>query len=191
MTFRRCFEQIGMDVTLIPAEKLATEDLSQYQTIVLGIRAYDTQKDVIANNKRLLEFVEAGGRLVVQYNASAWVRRFQWREIHAVSGDTEPGAGFGGRGAGDDSRSGEPDFSFSQRNHAEGFRRLGAGARPVLHVAVGHATLRRCSNRMIRAKASRRAGCSSHTTARARTSTRDMRSSGSCRRECRERCGCL
>ncbi len=62
-------EQIGMDVTLIPAEKLATEDLSRYQTIVLGIRAYDTQKDVIANNERLLDFVQAGGRLVVQYNA--------------------------------------------------------------------------------------------------------------------------
>ena len=61
-------QQIGMDVTLIPAEKLASEDLSRYQTIVLGIRAYDTQKDVIANNKRLLDFVEAGGRLVVQYN---------------------------------------------------------------------------------------------------------------------------
>jgi hypothetical protein len=64
-------KQIGTDVTLIPAEKLATEDLSKYRTIVLGIRAYDTQKDVIANNKRLLEFVEAGGRVVVQYNASA------------------------------------------------------------------------------------------------------------------------
>jgi hypothetical protein len=63
-------KQIGMDLALIPAEKLATEDLSTYQTIVLGIRAYDTQKDVIANNKRLLEFVEAGGRVVVQYNAS-------------------------------------------------------------------------------------------------------------------------
>lgn len=61
-------QQIGMDVTLIPAEKLAAEDLSRYQTIVLGIRAYDTQKDVIANNKRLLDFVQAGGRLVVQYN---------------------------------------------------------------------------------------------------------------------------
>jgi LmbE family N-acetylglucosaminyl deacetylase len=61
-------QQIGMDVTLIPAEKLGTEDLSRYQTIVLGIRAYDTQKDVIANNKRLLDFVQAGGRLVVQYN---------------------------------------------------------------------------------------------------------------------------
>jgi LmbE family N-acetylglucosaminyl deacetylase len=63
-------QQIGMNVTLIPADKLATEDLSRYQTIVLGIRAYDTQKSVVANNKRLLEFVEAGGRLVVQYNAS-------------------------------------------------------------------------------------------------------------------------
>jgi len=61
-------EQIGMNVTLIPAEKLASEDLTRYQTILLGIRAYDTQKDVIANNKRLLEFVENGGRLVVQYN---------------------------------------------------------------------------------------------------------------------------
>ena len=61
-------QQIGMNVTLIPAEKLGPEDLSRYQTIVLGIRAYDTQKDVIANNKRLLDFVQAGGRLVVQYN---------------------------------------------------------------------------------------------------------------------------
>ncbi len=64
-------QQIGMDVALLPAERLATEDLGKYQTIVLGIRAYDTQKGVIANNKRLLAFVEAGGRLVVQYNASA------------------------------------------------------------------------------------------------------------------------
>ena len=64
-------KQVGMDVTLIPAEKIATEDLSKYGTIVLGIRAYDTQKDVAANNKRLLDFVSAGGTLVVQYNAAA------------------------------------------------------------------------------------------------------------------------
>jgi LmbE family N-acetylglucosaminyl deacetylase len=63
-------KQVGMDVTLLPPEKLATEGLSQYGTIVLGIRAYDTQKDVVANNKKLLDFVQAGGTLVVQYNAS-------------------------------------------------------------------------------------------------------------------------
>ncbi len=63
-------QQIGMNVTLIPAEKLATADLSSYGTIVLGIRAYDTQKDVAANNRKLLDFVNDGGTLVVQYNAS-------------------------------------------------------------------------------------------------------------------------
>ncbi len=61
-------QQVGMNVTLIPPEKLATEDLSKYGTIVLGIRAYDTQKEVVDNNKKLLDFVAAGGTLVVQYN---------------------------------------------------------------------------------------------------------------------------
>ncbi|HEY6338502.1 MAG TPA: PIG-L family deacetylase [Candidatus Sulfotelmatobacter sp.] len=60
--------QLGMDVTLVPAEKLGSEDLSRYETIVIGIRAYDTQKDLVSNNKRLLDFVSAGGTLVVQYN---------------------------------------------------------------------------------------------------------------------------
>jgi LmbE family N-acetylglucosaminyl deacetylase len=60
--------QIGMKVTLIPADKLVSEDLSQYQTIVLGIRAYDTQKDVASNNKKLLDFVYNGGTLVAQYD---------------------------------------------------------------------------------------------------------------------------
>lgn len=63
-------KQVGMDVTLISPDKLASADLSQYGTIVLGIRAYDTQKSVATNNKTLLDFVAAGGTLVVQYNAS-------------------------------------------------------------------------------------------------------------------------
>jgi LmbE family N-acetylglucosaminyl deacetylase len=61
--------QVGMDVTVIDPAKLAWEDLSRYGTIVLGIRAYDTQKSVADNNKKLLDFVSAGGTLVVQYNA--------------------------------------------------------------------------------------------------------------------------
>jgi LmbE family N-acetylglucosaminyl deacetylase len=61
-------EQIGMNVTMIPAEKVAAEDLSKYGTIVLGIRAYDTQKSVVSNNKKLLDYVSAGGTLVAQYN---------------------------------------------------------------------------------------------------------------------------
>ena len=63
-------KQIGMKVTLIPADNVASEDLSRYQTIVLGIRAYDTQKDLAANNKKLLDFVYNGGTLIVQYETS-------------------------------------------------------------------------------------------------------------------------
>jgi hypothetical protein len=62
-------QQIGINTTVIPAEKLANENLAGYGTIVLGIRAYDTQKDVAANNKKLLDYVSAGGTLIVQYNA--------------------------------------------------------------------------------------------------------------------------
>jgi hypothetical protein len=60
-------QQIGVNVKLIPAEKLASENLSDYGTIILGIRAYDTQKDVVANNKKLLDYVSNGGTLMVQY----------------------------------------------------------------------------------------------------------------------------
>ncbi len=78
-------EQIGMNVTMIPAEKLATEDLSKedlskYQTIVLGIRAYDTQKDVIDNNKRLLGYVaewRALGRAIQHHGILWFAHRFQ------------------------------------------------------------------------------------------------------------------
>ena len=63
-------QQIGMNVTLIPADKLASESLSQYGTIVLGVRAYETHKEIGANNKKLLDFVSNGGTLIVQNNNS-------------------------------------------------------------------------------------------------------------------------
>ena len=64
-------KQVGIDLTLIPADKLADANLSRYGTVVLGIRAYDTQKDVAAHNQKLLDYVSSGGTLIVQYNASA------------------------------------------------------------------------------------------------------------------------
>ena len=63
-------KQVGMNVTLLPADKIATENLSQFATIVLGVRAYDTQKDLVTNNQKLLDFVSNGGTLIVQNNNS-------------------------------------------------------------------------------------------------------------------------
>ena len=61
-------EQIGISVTLIPAEKLASENLSAFRTVVLGIRANDTQKEIAENHQKLMDYVSAGGTLLVQYN---------------------------------------------------------------------------------------------------------------------------
>jgi hypothetical protein len=60
--------QLGVSVTLIDPEDLAIADLGAFQTIVLGIRAYEHQPEIARQNRRLLEFVEGGGTLVVQYN---------------------------------------------------------------------------------------------------------------------------
>jgi LmbE family N-acetylglucosaminyl deacetylase len=61
--------QAGLNVKMISPEELAKGDLSKYNSIVLGIRAYDVNEDVKKNNARLLSFVEKGGTLVVQYNS--------------------------------------------------------------------------------------------------------------------------
>ena len=61
-------QQIGLNVASIPADKLASVDLSAYGSIVLGVRAYETQPDVVKNNQKLLDFVSKGGTLVVQNN---------------------------------------------------------------------------------------------------------------------------
>jgi LmbE family N-acetylglucosaminyl deacetylase len=59
----------GVDVKIISPEELASGDLKRYSTVVLGIRAYDVREDVRKNNARLLEYVDGGGTLIVQYNA--------------------------------------------------------------------------------------------------------------------------
>src|SRR6187551_1989786 len=60
-------EQLGVPVTLIGADMLAGGDLGQFSVIVLGVRAYERRPDLRANNQRLLQYVENGGTVVVQY----------------------------------------------------------------------------------------------------------------------------
>jgi hypothetical protein len=70
--------QLGINVTTLSAQDLASGDLSRFPTIVLGIRAYGVRDDVRAYNKRLLEYVSNGGTLIAQYNRSEEVRDNQF-----------------------------------------------------------------------------------------------------------------
>jgi LmbE family N-acetylglucosaminyl deacetylase len=58
---------IGLRVDLLDPVTLERGDLSRYPVIVVGSRAYETEPALVENNTRLLDYVRAGGRLVVQY----------------------------------------------------------------------------------------------------------------------------
>ena len=65
--------QMGLNLTII--DDLATADLSKFETIVVGIRASEVRPDFAANNKRLLDYVNAGGNLIVQYQRPTFAQQ--------------------------------------------------------------------------------------------------------------------
>ncbi|HEX9939234.1 MAG TPA: NEW3 domain-containing protein, partial [Longimicrobium sp.] len=60
--------QLGITPAVLTADSLAGADLSKYDVIVTGIRAYEVRRDLGATNARLLDYVRQGGTLIVQYN---------------------------------------------------------------------------------------------------------------------------
>jgi LmbE family N-acetylglucosaminyl deacetylase len=67
--------RLGLPVTMITPEYLATGDLATFDTIVVGVRASEARPDFVANTGRLLTFVRDGGTLIVQYQQPDYVAR--------------------------------------------------------------------------------------------------------------------
>src|SRR5438067_854701 len=61
-------EQLGAKLAFIDQDDLAWGDLSKYDVIITGVRAYERRGDLRAYNRRLLDYAERGGTAVVQYN---------------------------------------------------------------------------------------------------------------------------
>ncbi|MCY4188108.1 MAG: PIG-L family deacetylase, partial [Bryobacterales bacterium] len=66
--------QLGANVTLLTAEDLAAGDLGRFDAVVTGVRAANTRPDLLAARERVLEYVQNGGTLVVQYNTVSFRR---------------------------------------------------------------------------------------------------------------------
>jgi len=64
----KAIENLGHEVRVLATSDLTQGDLSGYDAIVLGVRAYAVRADLKAANGRLLDYVKNGGVLVVQYN---------------------------------------------------------------------------------------------------------------------------
>ncbi|MGK0326744.1 PIG-L family deacetylase [Polaribacter sp.] len=65
--------QIGYTVIVINPLEINEENLKKYDAIVLGIRAYNVVKELKFKQKFLLDYVEKGGNMIVQYNTNRGV----------------------------------------------------------------------------------------------------------------------
>jgi LmbE family N-acetylglucosaminyl deacetylase len=65
-----CLRQMGYNVTLLNDELLASDDLTKYNAIVTGVRAYNTNERLQLYYTKLMDYVKAGGNLIVQYNTN-------------------------------------------------------------------------------------------------------------------------
>lgn len=80
----QALDQLGVKVTMIDGEELAYGNLARYDTIMLGIRAYERREDLKAYNHRLMKYVQDGGTLIVQYNKTAEFNQAQYGPYPAL-----------------------------------------------------------------------------------------------------------
>jgi hypothetical protein len=59
--------EVGVPVELLEVGELANGELSEYEAIVVGPRAYEKDPALARVNPKLLEYVRSGGLLIVQY----------------------------------------------------------------------------------------------------------------------------
>jgi LmbE family N-acetylglucosaminyl deacetylase len=59
---------LGFSVDVFTEEPVTTELLQNYDVVITGIRAYNTNQRLSTDQKNILKYVENGGTLIVQYN---------------------------------------------------------------------------------------------------------------------------
>jgi hypothetical protein len=62
--------QVGYDVHDLTEKEIMNGDLSSYDAIITGVRAYNVNPRLAIEQPKLLEYVKSGGTLLVQYNNS-------------------------------------------------------------------------------------------------------------------------
>jgi LmbE family N-acetylglucosaminyl deacetylase len=66
-----CLAQIGYKVTVLNIDQIQTQDLSSFDAIITGIRAFNTNEKLFACNAKLMDYVKKGGNVIVQYNTNS------------------------------------------------------------------------------------------------------------------------
>ncbi|MGB6723322.1 MAG: PIG-L family deacetylase, partial [Terracidiphilus sp.] len=64
--------ELGIEPHILTAAELATADLSQWNVLVIGIRAYSASPELAAAQPRIEDFAERGGTVIVQYQSETF-----------------------------------------------------------------------------------------------------------------------
>ncbi len=67
--------RLGVPVTLLTPDDVASGELSKYDTIMVGVRASEVRPDFVANHERLLDYVRSGGTMIVQEQHEVYTQR--------------------------------------------------------------------------------------------------------------------
>ncbi len=63
-------KQAGYNITLVDAGNISEKFLQQFDAVIVGIRAYNTETWLPNHKKELMDYVDQGGTLVVQYQTT-------------------------------------------------------------------------------------------------------------------------
>ena len=63
-------QQIGYQVSTLSESEIMNTDLSQYDAIITGVRAYNVNERLAIMQPKLMEYVNKGGTLLIQYNVN-------------------------------------------------------------------------------------------------------------------------
>lgn len=64
-------EQMGYEVVMLGDKELSRNSLRQFDAIITGVRAYNTNEWLNTYYDKLMKYVQEGGNLIVQYNTSS------------------------------------------------------------------------------------------------------------------------
>ena len=117
---------------------LASGDLSQFDVIVLGVRAYDRRPDLREHNQRLILYADNGGTVIVQYQRAEF-NETQYGPYPAKTSDariTDENAPM------EILTRDHPGVQHAEQDRRRDLARLGAGARHVFPRREGSALRR-------------------------------------------------
>ena len=61
---------VGYNVDIIGKKDLNIENLNNYDALIIGVRAFNSDKSLLDIKPNLMNYMSSGGNVIIQYNTS-------------------------------------------------------------------------------------------------------------------------